>query len=149
GPVAVADRLKGSHGGVGKKTSSPAEEAIMPAPRRGRRRLPPRPRAVAGYKPPDSEDRFERSRALALLAGLAAEAKSGMTAAEAKAFADQAVAALQDAVKAGWTRAEELKEPDFDALRKRDDFQRLVKELSLKAAAGDQPNPEMRAAPPG
>jgi tetratricopeptide (TPR) repeat protein len=97
----------------------------------------------------DAEDRFERARALALLAGLAAEGKSGVTTAEAAAFADQAITALRDAVQAGWGQDDELKEPDFDALRKRDDFQKLVKELSPKAAGGDQPNPEKRSAPPG
>jgi tetratricopeptide (TPR) repeat protein len=47
------------------------------------------------------EDRFERSRALALLAGLGGEAKSGVTAAEAAMFADQAVASLRDVFRAG------------------------------------------------
>ena len=42
-----------------------------------------------------------------------------------------------------------MKGPDFDALRERDNFQKLVKELSLKAAGGDQPSPEKRSAPPG
>jgi tetratricopeptide (TPR) repeat protein len=83
-------------------------------------------------KAPDAEDRFERARALALLAGLGGEAKSGVTTAEAAAFADQAVAALQHAVKAGWAEGNELKEPDFDALRKRDDFQKLVTGLEGK-----------------
>ncbi len=78
--------------------------------------------------------RFEQSRALALLAGLAADAKSGVTSAEAAAFADQAVAALRDALQAGWRRYDELKEPDFDALRSRADFQKLVAEAGAKAA---------------
>ena len=52
---------------------------------------------------------------MALLAGLGRDAKSGVTAAEAAAFADQAVAALRDAISAGWARRDELKEPDFDA----------------------------------
>jgi hypothetical protein len=30
-----------------------------------------------------------------------------------------------------------LKEPDFDALRNRDDFKKLLKELETKAAAAD------------
>jgi hypothetical protein len=67
---------------------------------------------------------------------------------EADAFADQAVAALRAALRAGWGWTEELKEPDFDALRGREDFQKLVKELAVKAAAGDQPNLEKRPAPP-
>jgi tetratricopeptide (TPR) repeat protein len=45
-----------------------------------------------------SQDRFQRSLALAVLAGLGGDAKSGVTSAEAAAFADQAVAALRDAV---------------------------------------------------
>jgi tetratricopeptide (TPR) repeat protein len=80
----------------------------------------------------DLETRFERGRALALLAGLAADGKSGVTAAEAAAFADQAVAALRDAFQAGWGQWDELKEPDFDAIRKREDFQKLLAELEGK-----------------
>jgi tetratricopeptide (TPR) repeat protein len=79
--------------------------------------------------------RFERSRALALLAGLAADAKSGVTCAEAPTFADQAVAALGDAFLAGWGNVAELKEPDFDSLRDRKDFKKLVADLEAKMAA--------------
>jgi tetratricopeptide (TPR) repeat protein len=81
----------------------------------------------------DIETRFERSRALALLAGLGSDTKSGVTSAEAKTSADQAVAALADAVKTGWGLPSELKSPDFDALRARPDFQKLVAEVEAKA----------------
>jgi tetratricopeptide (TPR) repeat protein len=87
----------------------------------------------AKAKAPNTETRFERSRALALLAGLGGEAKSGVTTAEAAAFADQAVAALRDAISAGWALPGELKEPDFDALRGRADFQKLVAAVEKKA----------------
>ncbi len=80
----------------------------------------------------DIETRFERSRALALLAGLGGDEKSGVTPAEAETFADQAVAALADAVKTGWGLKSELKAPDFDALRARADFQKLVAEVEAK-----------------
>jgi hypothetical protein len=73
-----------------------------------------------------------------LLAGLGGEAKSGVTAAEAAAFADQSVAALRDGLQAGWGLASELKEPDFDALRRREDFQKLLAELEKKAAGAGQ-----------
>jgi hypothetical protein len=79
--------------------------------------------------------RFARSHALVLLVGLSKEMSSGVTAAEAGAFADQAVAALRDAIQAGWAKRDHLKEPDFDPIRKRDDFLKLVKELETKAAA--------------
>jgi tetratricopeptide (TPR) repeat protein len=84
-------------------------------------------------KSPSLETRFERSRILALLAGLGADEKSGVTAGDARTFADQAVAALQDAIRAGWALPNELKEPDFDALRSRPDFQKLVAEVEARA----------------
>jgi tetratricopeptide (TPR) repeat protein/tRNA A-37 threonylcarbamoyl transferase component Bud32 len=92
----------------------------------------------------DIEIQVERSRALALLAGLGGDAKSGVTKEEAKTFADQSVAALANALKTGWALPSELKEPDFDAVRGRADFQKLVAEVEGKAAATDRPrdNPQ-------
>jgi tetratricopeptide (TPR) repeat protein len=87
----------------------------------------------ARAKAPNTETRFERSRALALLAGRGGEAKSGVSTAEAAAFAEQSVAALGDAIQAGWNRPDDLQEPDFDPLRGRADFQKLVAELEAKA----------------
>ena len=81
---------------------------------------------------------FERVRVLALLAGLGKDPKSGVTAAEAASFADRSVAALRDAIDAGWAVREELKEPEFDPLRGREDFQKLVAELEAKVAAESQ-----------
>ena len=81
----------------------------------------------------DIEPRVERSRSLALLAGLDGDAKSGVTAAEAKLFADQSVAALTDVVKLGWALSSELQEPDFDMLRGRPDFQKLLVEVEARA----------------
>jgi hypothetical protein len=81
----------------------------------------------------DIELQVERSRALALLAGLGGDSKSGVTKEEAKTFADQSVAVLADAIKIGWALPSELKEPDFDALRGRADFQRLLAEVEAKA----------------
>jgi tetratricopeptide (TPR) repeat protein len=101
----------------------------------------------AKYKNPDGEDRFERGRALALLAGLAAGGKSSVTAAEAVAFADQAVAALRDASETGWSDLGELKGPDFDALRRRDGFQQLMKGLEAKAAAADRARDNAQSGP--
>jgi tetratricopeptide (TPR) repeat protein len=84
-------------------------------------------------KAPNTETRFERSRVLALLAGRGGEAKSEVTTAEAAAFADQSVAALRDAINAGWGLPGELKEPDFDALRGREDFRKLVAEVEARS----------------
>jgi tetratricopeptide (TPR) repeat protein len=89
----------------------------------------------------DIEIQVERSRALALLVGLGGDAKSGVAAAEARTFADQSIAALADAVKVGWALPSELREPDFDALRGREDFQRLVAEVERKAENSRETTP--------
>jgi hypothetical protein len=81
---------------------------------------------------PDPEDLLQRSRALALLTGLGGDAKSGVTPAEAAAFADLAVASLRNANSAGWSWPDELKEPDFDALRGLVYFQKLLAELETR-----------------
>ena len=81
----------------------------------------------------DIETQVARARALALLGGLGADAKSGVTKDEAKAFADQSVTALAEVVKAGWALPSELKEPDFDAVRDRPDFLKLFAEVEAKA----------------
>jgi hypothetical protein len=75
---------------------------------------------------------LEWSRALAWLGG---DAKSGVTEEEVRTFADQSVAALAAAVQTGWAYPSELKEPDFDALRGRDDFQKLLAELEARNKA--------------
>jgi hypothetical protein len=92
----------------------------------------------AKAKSPNPETHFERSHALALLAGLGRDAKSGVTTAEAVRFADQAVAALRDAISAGWNWQNELKEADFDALRGREDFKKLRAELEPKSELKDK-----------
>lgn len=80
--------------------------------------------------------RLELARLLALLAGLGGDPKSGVSAAEAATFADQAVATLRDAIKAGWAQFDELKQPDFDSIRDREDFQNLRANV---AKQGDSP----------
>jgi tetratricopeptide (TPR) repeat protein len=97
---------------------------------------------LAKYPTDLPERRLERSRSLALLAGLGGKSKSGVTTAEAKTFADQSVAVLRDAIRDGWGQLDKLKEPDFDSLRSRDDFKSLVAELEKRAKAeSNQPRP--------
>jgi tetratricopeptide (TPR) repeat protein/tRNA A-37 threonylcarbamoyl transferase component Bud32 len=93
----------------------------------------------AGLPILDLDIRFERSRALALLARLGSEANSGVTTAEAAACADQAMVALHDAFSASWNRPDELKGPEFDALRGREDFKKLLAEVEAKAVSKGQP----------
>ncbi len=98
----------------------------------------------AGFPTLSVMQQVDRSRALALLAGLGADAKSGVTKDETKAFADQSVAVLAGAVKAGWALPGELKEPDFDALRARPDFQNLLTEVQAKTEKPAETAPPTR-----
>jgi tetratricopeptide (TPR) repeat protein len=100
-----------------------------------RRSLAIRQKLVEDNPASNVETQVERARALALLAGLGADAKSGVTKEEAKSFADQSVAALAALVKTGWALPSELRESDFDALRGRADFQKLFAEVEAKAQA--------------
>jgi len=79
------------------------------------------------------DSQVERSRAPALLAGLGGSAKSGVTKDEGRTFADQCALARAAAVKTGWSLPNELREPDLDALRGREDFQHLALEVEAKA----------------
>jgi hypothetical protein len=63
------------------------------------------------------------------------DAKSGVTTAQAARFADQAVAALRDAIRSGWSRPDERKEPDFDPPRGRDGLRKLLAESETRNKA--------------
>jgi hypothetical protein len=69
-----------------------------------------------------------------LLAGLGADEKSGVTKVEAGIFADQCVTELADAIKDGWANLLELKEPDLDVIRDREDFQKHIAALEARSA---------------
>jgi tetratricopeptide (TPR) repeat protein len=96
----------------------------------------------------DPDDRVEQARALALLSSLGAVPKSGVTQAEAATFADRAVAALRSAVQAGWANRDQLKDPDFDSLRKREDFQNIIKKMEARSAARGGAKPEALSSQP-
>jgi tetratricopeptide (TPR) repeat protein/tRNA A-37 threonylcarbamoyl transferase component Bud32 len=69
----------------------------------------------------------------ALLAGIAAEASSGLTVAEGQAAADKAMDALRRAVAAGYRDVANMRtDTDLDPLRQREDFQKLLQELEAK-----------------
>jgi tetratricopeptide (TPR) repeat protein len=112
------------HGGAMTRAGKPAEAAADL-----RRAL----ELWAKHPSPSTETQFGLVRARALLAGLGGDVKSGVTKEEAKTFAEQSVADLAALVKIGWAYPSELREPDFDALRGRADFQKLVAEAEAKA----------------
>ena len=68
---------------------------------------------------------------LALLAGLGKGPKSGVTAAQAAAFAEESIRSPRSR-RGGLEPARRAKEPDFDAIRDRVDFKKLVAELTKR-----------------
>jgi hypothetical protein len=73
----------------------------------------------------------------ALLAGVAAEAGSGLTAAEGQEVADKAMEVLRRAVVSGYRNVAKMRtDTDLDSLRKREDFQKLMQELEAKGKGG-------------
>ena len=68
----------------------------------------------------------------ALLAGLAAEPGSGMTAAKGRTEADRAMARLRQAIAAGYRKLFFMRtDPELDPLRSRPDFQLLMMDLEF------------------
>jgi serine/threonine protein kinase len=84
----------------------------------------------------------------ALLASVAGDSGSGLTAADGQAFADQAMLNLRRAIAAGYQNLHSLKtDTDLDALRSRPDFQKLLQELEAKAAAAKHASPNTQPGP--
>jgi hypothetical protein len=82
------------------------------------------------------EEWFETACARAALAGLASRDGSGVSAAEGKAEADQAMALLRKAVDMGYRDAGAFRTASaLDPLRQREDFKKLVEELERPLAA--------------
>jgi tetratricopeptide (TPR) repeat protein len=87
-----------------------------------------------GWDPP--LDTYHAARSLARCILIAQEIEQldpAQRQAAVQLYADQAMALLRDAVAKGWTNtAQTKKDTDLDALRQREDFQQLLKELERK-----------------
>jgi hypothetical protein len=65
---------------------------------------------------------------------------SGMSAAEVKAEADKAMAALNHAVAAGYHDVDNMrKDPDLEGVRNREDFQQLIARLQQPKKPAEAP----------
>jgi eukaryotic-like serine/threonine-protein kinase len=83
-----------------------------------------------GVAAPGADQLYDLACVRAKLAGAAVDSGSGLSAAEARAEADQAMATLRRAAAAGFNSAEKFqKDPDLESLRKRDDFKQLIQDL--------------------
>jgi hypothetical protein len=71
----------------------------------------------------------------AQLAGVAADARSGLMAEEGKAETERAMGALKQAVAAGFNAVARLRsDASLDPLRSREDFQKLAKQLEANVS---------------
>jgi serine/threonine-protein kinase len=87
---------------------------------------------------PMPDDLYATACAHSLLSGVAPEKGSGLTTADADAEATEAMAALRRAIRAGYHDLAHLrKDPELDSLRRRKDFQKLLKELETKGKTKD------------
>jgi tetratricopeptide (TPR) repeat protein len=91
-------------------------------------------RAIGEQLPtPTARNHFKLACCHASLAGMATEAGSGVTAEEAAAEAEKGMSALRQAVADGFNAVAQLQsDPFLDALRPREDFRKLVKEVEEK-----------------
>jgi serine/threonine protein kinase len=85
---------------------------------------------------------YNLGRYQALLAGLATESGSGLTAEEGVAAAERSMAALRQAVAAGYGNVAQLRtDASLDTLRPREEFRKLLRELEEKAAKAQEAAP--------
>jgi serine/threonine protein kinase/tetratricopeptide (TPR) repeat protein len=90
--------------------------------------------ALFASHPPQGELAIVRASCHGALAGLAGRVGAGILAAEAAAQAEQAMAILRQAFAGGDREPDLLRvEPGLDPLRSRDDFRRLMSDLSFPA----------------
>jgi tetratricopeptide (TPR) repeat protein len=96
-----------------------------------------------GREKPRSDwfSQYRQVRAFSTLAALAADPRSGVSAAEAAGFADRAVAALPKTVDSLWLGR--MKDPEYDPIRDRPEFQKWFREQEAKL-----PKPVVPAPPP-
>jgi hypothetical protein len=91
---------------------------------------------LEGLPSRSGEDSFNEGCCHAALAGLAGLDGAGVSAAEGKAEADQAMALLRKTVVTGYRDASGLRtDSALDPLREREDFKELLEELEQKSAA--------------
>jgi hypothetical protein len=89
-----------------------------------------------GLSERSDDEWFHTACARATLAGLAGRDGAGVSAAEGKAEAEQAMALLRKAVGMGYLDAGAVRtDSALDPFRQREDFQKLLQEVEQKSAA--------------
>ena len=96
---------------------------------------------LEGLANPRAIDIYDIACNQSLLAGVASEAGSGLSAADARARADEAMESLHRAVAAGYRQAAQMRaDSDLDPIRARPDFQMLMLDLAFPAEPFARPD---------
>ncbi len=89
---------------------------------------------LEGLAHPTAGNLYDLACSQSLLAGVAPDAGSGLTAAVGLAEADKAVKSLRRAVAAGWKQCAHMRaDTDLDPIRTRTDYQMLVLDMAMPA----------------
>jgi serine/threonine protein kinase/tetratricopeptide (TPR) repeat protein len=95
---------------------------------------------IEGRSSAAADQLYDLAAAHAKLSTMANQSGAGLKADEARAEADKAMASLNRAVAAGFGKVEQIrKDPDFDTLRNRDDFKKLLERLKPSVPASSTP----------
>jgi tetratricopeptide (TPR) repeat protein len=87
---------------------------------------------MRGLKSPSPTDLYDLACVQSLLAGIAQDPRSGLTAVERRAAIADTMATLHEAVAAGWRNPTALRDdPDLAPLRSRPEFQLLIMDLEF------------------
>jgi serine/threonine protein kinase/tetratricopeptide (TPR) repeat protein len=85
---------------------------------------------IEGRSQATPEQLYDLAAVHAKLSRMGADSASGLKAGETRSEADQAIAVLDKAVGAGFRNIDQIrKDADFDSLRQRDDFKKLLQRL--------------------
>jgi hypothetical protein len=89
---------------------------------------------MRGLKLPSSTDIYDIACLHSLLAGVAQNPRSGLTADEGQAAMADAMATLHEAVAAGWRNPALIRgAPELEPIRSRPDFQLLMMDVEIPA----------------
>lgn len=95
---------------------------------------------IEGRSSVAADQLYDLAAVHAKLSTMASESGAGLKADEARVEADKAMASLNRAVSTGFRKFEQIrKDPDFDTLRNRDDFKKLLERLKSSVPASSAP----------
>jgi eukaryotic-like serine/threonine-protein kinase len=87
---------------------------------------------LEGLASPKPDNIHDLACIQSLLAGVASDTGSGLTAADGQAQADKAMTSLRRAIAAGWNQASHMRvDSNLDPIRPRPDFQMLLRDLAF------------------